>query len=282
MKNLSASYNIFKSYFKDFKDLSFRIENYSSSLTPTYTQAIPFRIIQTSWSREIDFSHYQCVQINRNVNPEYEYLFFDDKECIEFIKEHFPDYLQWYNKLIPGAYKADLFRLLALKKLGGVYLDLKTTCIEPLRTIIRPNDEFVSIKDNYLGSVYNGMIGSIPDHPILNDAIQRSIDNIKNESVGINPFDIGGPQTLGRAYNTYLGREEMAEIDDQQHSTARMVGDVWNSLKSSPITAVSFSLDRKRALFNRTCPSYVKSKLKQLVKGKEYHSLWVFGKVFNR
>jgi hypothetical protein len=212
------------------------------------------------------------------MNPEYEYLFFDDKACIDFIVENFPDLLQWYNKLRPGAYKADLFRLLILKKMGGVYLDIKTTCLLPLRDIIPSDIEFMSIRDILKGSVYNGVIACVPDHPIINDTIRRYIDNIKNRNFGINSLDVGGPQTLGRAVNTYLGRGELDEIPKGSINGIFITGRLR---MMSNTETIFISDDEKTPLFNRTCSSYVSSKLKQMVKGKEYHSLWVFRKVYS-
>ncbi len=42
-----------------------------------------------------------------------------------------------------GAAKADLFRYLVLYKEGGVYLDIKSTCIYSLDTVIRADDRFI-------------------------------------------------------------------------------------------------------------------------------------------
>lgn len=276
-QHYQGSYATLKAYYDNIKPYSFKVSNISSSCELPYKQKIPLRIIQTGWSKELDLHHYQCCQINSHMNPEYEYLYFDDKECVSFIKQHFPDVLQWYNKLRPGAYKADLFRLLALKKLGGVYLDLKTTCLQPLRQMIKEGDEFVSLKDMVVGSIYNGVMASVPDHPIVDRAIELSIDNIRNKRYGINPLDIGGPQTIGRALNLFLGKDEMSEIEENSTDTVRMLGK-W--LVIGKDVAIFISYDEKTPLFNRTCSSYVISKIKQAVRGKEYHSLWLLKKVY--
>ena len=47
----------------------------------------------------------------KNLNPKFNYFLFDDNDCREFIRLNFrPDVLNAYDRLIPGAYKADLWR----------------------------------------------------------------------------------------------------------------------------------------------------------------------------
>ena len=59
-------------------------------------------------------------------NPELEYFLFDDNDCIEFIKTHFEnDVVDAYYRLIPGAYKADLWRYCVMYIEGGIYIDIK-------------------------------------------------------------------------------------------------------------------------------------------------------------
>ena len=281
MKNYehyTGSYNIFKAYKDHMKPFVFTIANQPRAFELPYKQKIPLKIIQTGWSKTLDLYNYQCCKINIHMNPEYEYLYFDDKDCIDFINTNFPEMLQWYDKLRPGAYKADLFRLLALKKLGGVYLDLKTTCFQPLRDVIKPEDEFISIKDTMKGSIYNGIMACTPDHPVIQNAINLYVDNIKNERYGINPLDIGGPQTIGRALNIFLGKDQLSDIEENSTDTIRMVGK-WLVIGSD--IAIFTSFDEKTLLFNRTCPSYSINKVKQMLKGKEYHTLWLLKKVYS-
>ena len=66
-------------------------------------------------------------------NPEWEYYFFDKKDRVEFIKKHFSDdVLEAYLSLIPGAFKADVWRYCVLYIEGGVYIDADTICELPL------------------------------------------------------------------------------------------------------------------------------------------------------
>lgn len=94
---------------------------------------IPKRIIQTHKNPDIH-AEYRKTWIDRN--PGFEYLFFDDAGCEDFIKQHYPEYFPSYEKLPLKAQKADFFRYLAVHRLGGVYSDVDTVCKEALANYI--------------------------------------------------------------------------------------------------------------------------------------------------
>lgn len=57
-------------------------------------------------------------------NPQFTQVYFDDHDCRQFVRDYFNEYLDAYDSLVPTAFKADLFRLLALYQFGGVYNDI--------------------------------------------------------------------------------------------------------------------------------------------------------------
>ena len=78
-------------------------------------------------------------------NPEYDYLFFDDEKCKQFLKDEYPfEYYHLFEILGSGATKADFFRWCYLYKKGGVYLDIDTICKVPLKEYMKPEYCFVS------------------------------------------------------------------------------------------------------------------------------------------
>lgn len=69
------------------------------------------------------------------LNPDYIYKFYDDDDCLLFINNNYPEFINLYNNLIP-IQKSDVFRYLILHKYGGFYADMDTICyrsIEQLR-----------------------------------------------------------------------------------------------------------------------------------------------------
>ena len=79
-------------------------------------------------------------------NPNWDYRFYTDIEIERYIQTHFDASIwQVYSKINPvyGAAKADLFRYLVLWNEGGIYLDIKSSCIYPLDEVIKPDDTFI-------------------------------------------------------------------------------------------------------------------------------------------
>ena len=78
---------------------------------------------------------YECVRNNLILNQVGEdciHYLFNDSDCRAFIlKEYPPDVLIAYDRLIPTAFKADLWRYCVLYKYGGVYLDVKYGGVRP-------------------------------------------------------------------------------------------------------------------------------------------------------
>ena len=140
-------------------------------------------------------------------NPEFVQVYFSNSARIAFIRRHFPAYLPLYQKLIPGAFKADFFRLLIIYKYGGIYADsainfikgISGKFIQDLKT-----DEFVGTVDLDNTAMFNAVFASYPRHPIIAHMIKWVANNIYYERYGCNDLDITGPKALGRAFHAYM------------------------------------------------------------------------------
>lgn len=112
-----------------------------------------------------------------------------------------------HEKLIPGAFKADLFRYVILYLHGGCYFDSGMIYLENLRDTIDPEDTFVSEPDGDRMFVYNAFICSTAKHPILDIAIRRIVRRIANEDFGDDMLDVTGPVMLARAFLEYFDNQ---------------------------------------------------------------------------
>ena len=125
-----------------------------------FSDEIPKIIFRTGkWSLK-DVPNVVMNIYNRLIetNPNYDFVYFDDSDCIKFIEDFYPEYLPHYKKLIPTAYKADLFRYLLLYKYGGCYGDMTQEiyvpydeiCVDFDRVFCRDSlsDKLVSAFDN--------------------------------------------------------------------------------------------------------------------------------------
>ena len=72
---------------------------------------------------------YECIRDNltfNRVGVDCIHYLFHDQDCRAFIESEYPpDVLMAYDRLIPTAFKADLWRYCVLYKYGGAYLDVK-------------------------------------------------------------------------------------------------------------------------------------------------------------
>jgi mannosyltransferase OCH1-like enzyme len=94
-------------------------------LKTNYNIVIPTNIFQTWHSKLLPPLMAKSILLIKHLNPRFKYFLYDDNECREFIKNNFKSDVLWaYDSLIPGAYKADLWRYCVLFIHGGIYLDM--------------------------------------------------------------------------------------------------------------------------------------------------------------
>ena len=173
---------------------------------------------------------------------DYQLVYFDNDDCEAFIKEHFPIYLDAYNAVIPGAYKADLWRLLVLYKYGGVYNDIEHRYLVPLADIIPENTQLVVVRDdvdqyNFLmkGTIYNAFMAACPNHPVIRAIIDHIVENINRRHYGDNVLDITGPQAVGRAFNAFFNRLDSYDLIEGQWKDKGLVYNVYKHISISSV-----------------------------------------------
>lgn len=73
-----------------------------------------------------------CMQKMRELHPRWEWEFFSDADCENFIKTKIPEYQDLYFGYPQPVMRADCFRLLSVYHLGGFYLDTDFLLDHPL------------------------------------------------------------------------------------------------------------------------------------------------------
>jgi mannosyltransferase OCH1-like enzyme len=146
----------------------------------------------------------EAVNLIQKTNPEFKYYMYDDNECLKFIKEHFDESVaNAYMSLIPGAYKADLWRYCVLYKEGGIYMDIKYIPHNDFRLIsLTEQEHFVLDADHH--SVYNALMVCKPNNPILFKAINAIVRNVKVKYYGSSCLEPTGPQLLGKFFPPFV------------------------------------------------------------------------------
>lgn len=167
----------------------------------TINKNIPLCIYQTWHNKILPTKMQECVNNLKRVNNEFNYFLYDDDECRNFIKDNFDsNVLNAYDKLLPGAYKADLWRYCILYLNGGVYLDIKFEPVDNFKLInLYYKNQYVRDRPRESkNGIYNAFIISEPKTKILLDSINKVVDNVNNNYYGVNPLDVTGPTMLSR------------------------------------------------------------------------------------
>jgi len=170
-----------------------------------YNQKIPKRIIHTGFNNKYkNLLHYNSIMSFLELNPEYEYYYFNDEQCRTFIKKNYKkETLDAYDLLVPGAYKADLFRYCYLYINGGCYFDCKMILLYPLRTIINQDEEYILVRDGDNRSIYNAVMLFNKRVENLLHLINHITDNVLNRVRLSNDLELTGPKIICNFFNNY-------------------------------------------------------------------------------
>ena len=114
---------------------------------------IPYKIHQTFKTNIVTENTYKVAMSLINLNPHYNYYFYDNVDIIKYIENIDCDSLNFtkdelinaYNKIKPGAGKADIFRLIIIYYEGGCYFDIDFILQLPLDNIIDYDDEVFQV-----------------------------------------------------------------------------------------------------------------------------------------
>jgi mannosyltransferase OCH1-like enzyme len=191
-------------------------------------EEIPRKVFQTWKTHDMP----EKMKANRDrmieLNPEFEYILMDDKQCRDFIKENF-DYktLNAYDSLVPGAYKADLWRYCVLYKYGGIYLDIKLRPADDYKlTKLLDDEHFVLDRKEYFKpdtlGIYNACMVQKKGNKCMKECIEKIIENVETNYYGYNDLYPTGPGLLGLVYRelyeddpkvdlVYIGQEKGQE-----------------------------------------------------------------------
>lgn len=146
---------------------------------------IPKRIIQTGKSLDLPPLLKATVANIRLLNPDFEYLFFNDEQVNEFIEENFREYRDIFYSFRYPIQRYDFFRYLAVYHFGGFYLDLDILLSENLSDLIENSCVFTFEKitvNNYLKTEYNMdwdignyAFGAVQGHTFIRTIIENCV-----------------------------------------------------------------------------------------------------------
>src|SRR5450432_3142244 len=143
------------------------------------------RIIQTGKSLDQPLRNRAAMSNVRLLNPDYEYLFFDDEGVEKFVQQEFPEYREAYDSFQFPIQRFDFFRYLAVYRYGGFYFDLdvllssglsdllNTGCVFPFEGITL--NHFLRNHFKMDWEIGNYAFGAAAGHPFLRAVIENCV-----------------------------------------------------------------------------------------------------------
>lgn len=197
---------------------------------------IPLNIYQTWETKDMPEKMRENVERLKSQNSEFNYHLFDANDRRKFIQDNFEeDVLKAYDKIIPGAYKADLWRYCILFKRGGVYLDIKYSNVGEFKLIQLTDDEyFVPDIDDSGGGIYNAFMVCKPENVVMKEAIRRIIENVKTKYYGDSGLFPTGPMLLKSCFS----ESELQKAKRNGLSVCRYNENTSVCLNKNPVLAV--------------------------------------------
>lgn len=113
-----------------------------------------------------------AAQTWKDLNPEYKYIYMDDQECRAFILHEFgEDWVAIFDSCPIGVMRSDIWRYLILYVYGGVYADLDTLCLKPIKDWVSENHSATICEDD-VSNTYNQLtFASEPNNIIFKTVI---------------------------------------------------------------------------------------------------------------
>ena len=168
---------------------------------------IPKRIIQTAKHARLPLQQ-RAVSANlKLLNPDFEYLFFDNEGVERFIDREFPQYRAMFDAFPFKIQRYDFFRYLAVYHYGGFYFDLdvllasglsellETGCVFPFEGLTF--SEYLRRTHDMDWQIGNYAFGCAAGHPLLKAVIDNCVTAQQDPS-WVEPMMRGMPR-LSRA-----------------------------------------------------------------------------------
>jgi mannosyltransferase OCH1-like enzyme len=160
----------------------------------TRRTVIPLHIYQV-WHdfKDMPSSVKESIETLKEQNPEFEHHLYDEAMCRTYLKNNFPKrVVQAFDKVVPYALKADIWRYCILYKKGGIYLDSKYYGIDGFKLITLTDKEyFCGVKHDDNSGIYNAFMICKPGNKKLLQSIKQFVKNTEENYYGHKALCVG-------------------------------------------------------------------------------------------
>lgn len=131
-----------------------------------HVENIPKKIHQIWLGGEVPDAYKKYMDSWKINHPTWEYRLWTDKDS-KYLKI---TSRKCFNEASNFAMRSDIMRYEILRQFGGLYVDTDFECLKPFDDLMYL-DFFTGISYDTKFVAYNGLIASVPNHPILNDCV---------------------------------------------------------------------------------------------------------------
>ena len=250
---------------------------------------IPKRIIQTGKSSNLPLKERAAVCNLKLLNPDFEYVFFDDGQVESFIDQYFPKYRNVFDSFPFRIQRYDFFRYLAVYQFGGFYFDLDVFLASSLSGLLEFSCVFPfegltfshHLRHRYQTDwqIGNYAFGAAPGHPFLHAVIENCL-RAQKDAAWVQPMMKGVP-FLSRSEFVVLNTTGPGLISRTLAESPTLAGDMivlfpedvcdirlWNRFGDLGIHLMDGSWRKKRNLLVRRLAQYWEVRCMQRLLGE--------------
>ena len=152
------------------------------------------------------------------LHPDWQIKFWSDDNIVELLERESAEVKQAYNVTQTYAGKVDIIRYLALKKLGGVYIDIDIELFKPLDELQDQNQDALIYDCPFVaGDIQNCVLGFSPNHKIFDTLIDDIWLNVF-ENISASTVYKTGPFFLQKHLELY-NRDADKQIKLKSHKS---------------------------------------------------------------
>lgn len=151
---------------------------------------IPKIIWQTYKTKFEDLPFNPAVEAKKwkEMNPDYEYKYFDDDDVYNFIEQEYGvEMLDIVKSFKVPVMMADLWRYLVIYKYGGVYADIDTECKKPLSEWLNTDLNMIIAPENGIHYVQY-FFAAEKESPVIKSVIDLIVQRCKNVDYEMKEF----------------------------------------------------------------------------------------------
>jgi hypothetical protein len=219
---------------------------------------------------------------NENLENAYAFLWTEDLRQKYVSQRLGSNATSYYKRLVPGAYRADLFKYVIMYFVGGIYSDLDSTLKQKLSALnLLKSGTTLSIDLDGPRLLPGAIMISSPGNPIFKCAIGEVLDHSAKRVYFEHgsDLDISGPGVLGECLRHIMGQDDL----DFRASVQQLESEGYRLLKSLMVNGTHTIELRDRSTLislQRGGKTYDKALRPECEAGEHYSSLYAKKQIY--